>query len=95
MDGLPLIGPLGVRQLTAQQQPDRTQVNLSWRTETPTGKPVQIYRDGQPIARLTDHEHSYVDNDIQALKGPINYTLVFNGVPVSRLVTLQEQKSTP
>ena len=95
MDGLPLIGPVGVRQLTAQQQPDSAQVNLSWRTETPTGKPVEIYRDGQPIARLTDHEHSYVDNDIQALKGPINYTLVFNGVPVSRLVTLQEQKSTP
>ena len=95
MDGLPLIGPVGVRQLTAQQLPDRAQVNLSWRTETPTGKPVQIYRDGQPIARLTDHEHSYVDNDIQALKGPINYTLVFNGVPVSRLVTLHEQTSTP
>ena len=95
MDGLPLIGPVGVRQLTAQPLPDRAQVSLSWGTETPVGKPVQIYRDGQSIALLNDHQHTYIDNDLQGLKGPINYTLVFNGVAVSRLVTLPEQKTTP
>ena len=88
MDGLPLIGPVGVRQLSAQVQPERQQVTLTWRTAAPTGKRVQIYRNGQPIAQLGDHEHRYVDKDIQALKGAVNYTLVMDGVPVSRLVSL-------
>lgn len=95
MDGLPLIGPVGVRMLTVQKKTDLAHVTLSWRTGTPTGKPVQIYRNGQPIAQLSDHEHRYVDKDIQALKGAVNYALVMDGVPVSRLVTLQAEKPAP
>ena len=92
MDGLPLIGPVGVRLLTAQVQPERQQVALTWRTTAPAGKPVQIYRDGQLVAELTDHEHSYVDKNIQALSSPISYTLVMNGIAVSRLVIPQPEK---
>ena len=87
IDGLPLIGPLGVRQLTAQSQPTQAQVTLTWRTGDPSGKPLQIYRNGQPIAALTDHYSQYVD-EVQGLSGALNYTVVIDDVPVSRLVTL-------
>ena len=91
MDGLPLIGPVGVRQLTVQQQPEGGQISLSWRTDKPSGKPVQVYRDGQLIASLTDHDHSYIDKDVQGQNGVVNYTVVLHQVPVSRLITLSSK----
>ena len=87
MDGLPLIGPVGVRQLTARKVPGQASVKLTWRTGRPSGTPVQIYRNGQLIAKLQDYQHTYVDTGPLALKGPINYTVVMHKVPVSRLIT--------
>ena len=89
MDGLPLIGALGVRQLTAQALPATSQVVLTWQGDKPRGKPVHIYRDGQHIASVPNHQGEYIDNDVKAINGNVNYTVEINKVPVSRLVTLQ------
>lgn len=89
MDGLPLTGALGVRQLTAQEPSTKAQVLLSWRTTNPSGKPLHIYRNGQPIATLTDRHNQYIDKDLKALDGAANYSVVVNEVPVSRLVSLK------
>lgn len=86
MDGLPLTGALGVRQLTAQAESALAQVTLNWRTTDPSGGPLQIYRDGQAIATLTDQQNEYVDRDVKTADGTLNYTVVVNEVPVSRLV---------
>ena len=89
MDGLPLIGALGVRQLTVQAVPASSQVVLTWQGDKPRGKPVHIYRDGQHIASVPNHQGEYIDNDVKDINGNVNYTVEMNKVPVSRLVTLQ------
>lgn len=91
MDGLPLTGPVGARQLTVRQLPGRTDVKLTWHADRPTGTPVQIYRNGEPIATLKDTQQAYVDTGTQALEGPVNYTVVVHQVPVSRLIILGDK----
>ena len=91
MDGLPLTGPVGARQLTVRQLPGRTDVKLTWHADRPTGTPVQIYRNGEPIATLKDTQQAYVDTGTQALEGPVNYTVVVHQVPESRLITLGDK----
>lgn len=90
MDGLPLTGPLGARLFTARLAPDGSKVNLTWQGDDSKDKPVKIYRNGKKIASVAYSRRGYIDNDIKALKGAVNYTAVINKVPVSRLVTLKD-----
>ncbi|MFJ3484306.1 alkaline phosphatase family protein [Pseudomonas sp. NPDC090202] len=87
IDGVPLIGPLGVRQLTATLNNSARTVTLRWRVAEGNNKPLRIYRSGQLIAKLTDSSLEYVDSDLPQTIGQLNYTVVLNEVPVSRLVT--------
>lgn len=89
-DGLPLMGPVGVRQFTAQKHPDQMKVTLKWRTTVPSGKPLYVYRDGKYIATLTDRYSEYLDNDVGTSNAAVNYTVGIDGILVSRLVSLQD-----
>lgn len=86
IDGVPVIGHMGVRQLTATlNRADRT-VSLRWRVTEGSKQPLRIYRSGQLIAKLTDSSSQYVDSDLPPSIAELNYTVVLNDVPVSRLV---------
>ncbi|MFY1664013.1 alkaline phosphatase family protein [Pseudomonas sp. Pseu.R1] len=87
IDGVPLIGPLGVRQLTATLNSANRSVLLQWRVNEGSKQPLRIYRSGQLIAKLTDSSHEYLDSDLPQPIGQLNYTVVLNDVPVSRLVS--------
>jgi membrane-anchored protein YejM (alkaline phosphatase superfamily) len=86
MDGVPLIGPLGVRQLTASLDRTAHKVVLRWRTTPGNKHPLVIFRSGQKIAQLTDSSNEYIDNDLPSPMGNLNYTVELNDVSVSRLV---------
>ncbi len=85
--GVPLIGPVGVRQLTATLDNTSRTVSLRWRVTEGSKQPLRIYRSGQLIAKLTDSSHEYVDSDLPQPTGQLNYTVVLNDIPVSRLVS--------
>jgi hypothetical protein len=87
IDGVPLIGHLGVRQLSATLNPDNRTVRLHWRVTEGSKQPLRIYRSGQLIAKLTDSSGQYVDSDLPQPIGQLNYTVVRNEVPVSILVS--------
>lgn len=87
IDGVPLIGPVGVRQLTTTLNTANRSVRLQWRVSEGSKQPLRIYRSGQLIAKLTDSSHEYIDNDLPQPIGQLNYTVVLNDIPVSRLVT--------
>jgi hypothetical protein len=87
IDGVPLLGHLGVRQLSATLNPDNRTVRLRWRVSEGSKQPLRIYRAGQLIAKLTDSSGEYVDSDLPQPIGQLNYTLVLNEVPVSILVS--------
>jgi hypothetical protein len=87
IDGVPLIGPVGVRQLTATLNSATRTVSLSWRITEGSKQPIRIYRSGQLIAKLTDSSHQYVDSDLPDSIGQLNYTVVLNDIAVSRLVS--------
>jgi len=87
IDGVPLIGHVGVRQLSATLNPDKRAVDLRWRVTEGSNQPLRIYRAGQLIAKLTDSSSRYIDSDLPQPIGQLNYTVVFNEVPVSILVS--------
>lgn len=87
IDGVPLIGHVGVRQLTATLNSAAHSVSLHWRVTDGSKQPLRIYRSGQLIAKLTDSSVEYVDSDLPQPIGQLNYTVVLNDVPVSRLVS--------
>lgn len=87
IDGVPLIGHVGVRQLSATVNPDKRAVDLRWRVAEGSNQPLRIYRAGQLIAKLTGSSSHYMDGDLPQPIGQLNYTVVFNEVPVSILVS--------
>ncbi|MGV8917584.1 MAG: alkaline phosphatase family protein [Pseudomonas sp.] len=89
IDGQPLLGPPGVRQLTVYANNQERRVTLQWRNQSPSGRPITIYRDGKKLVELTDHRAEFVDTELQTIPaGPvdINYVVVMDDVPVARLV---------
>lgn len=86
IDGIPLIGPLGVRQLAASLDVPASAVTLQWRTTAPGKPPITIYRSGKLIATMSNGESEYVDRELPRSATAFNYTVVMNGVPVSRWV---------
>lgn len=88
IDGVPLIGPLGVRQLAASLDTSASAVTLQWRTTPPVKQPITVYRSGKLIATLSGGENGYVDRDLPKHVNALNYTVVMNGVPVSRWVKI-------
>ncbi|WP_397452160.1 alkaline phosphatase family protein [Pseudomonas sp. NA-150] len=91
IDGQPLLGPTGVRQLTVYANNQERRVTLQWRNEAPSGKPITIYRDGQKLVELTDRQAEYVDTELQSFgTGPkdINYVVEMDDVPIARLVRI-------
>ena len=88
IDGLPLIGPLGVRLLAASLDVPAYAVTLQWRTTAPGKQPIQIYRSGKLIATISGSEIEYVDRDLPKHVTALNYTVVMNSVPVSRWVKI-------
>jgi hypothetical protein len=86
IDGVPLTGHVGVRQLTATLNSAARTVSLRWRVTEGSKQPLRIYRSGQLIAKLTDSSHEYVDTELPQPIGQLNYTVVLNDVPVSRLI---------
>ncbi|PFH09933.1 concanavalin A-like lectin/glucanase superfamily protein [Collimonas sp. PA-H2] len=99
IDGVPLIGELGVRQLTAQADKQARSVTLQWRVSSaPSGKPLTIYRDGKQIAQLSDSVNEYTDSDLQGFEDEvvdINYSVVLNQVPVAYLARADLGRPTP
>jgi Concanavalin A-like lectin/glucanases superfamily/Metalloenzyme superfamily len=99
IDGVPLIGELGVRQLTARADKQARSVKLQWRGPSgPSGKPLAIHRNGKQIAMLTDSASEYVDSDLQEFADDvvdINYSVVLNQVPVAYLVRVDLSRATP
>ncbi|MDD1968935.1 alkaline phosphatase family protein [Pseudomonas putida] len=87
IDGVPLIGHVGVRQLGASLNAEKRTVELRWRVTEGSKQPLRIYRAGQLIAKLTDSSSQYIDSDLPQPIGQLNYTVVFNEVPVSVLVS--------
>jgi len=87
IDGVPLLGFLGVRQLTATLNTANRTVRLRWRVSEGSKQPLRIYRSGQLIAKLTDSSHEYLDSELPQPIGHLNYTVVLDDVPVSRLVS--------
>lgn len=87
IDGVPLLGETGVRQLAAMVDNQARSVALHWRsTFAPSGKPLTVYRDGRQIAVLTDKENGYVDSALQDVRDGIvdlNYVVILNDVPVA------------
>jgi hypothetical protein len=62
-------------------------VRLRWRVTEGSKQPLRIYRSGQLIAKLTDSSNEYIDSELPPTIGQLNYTVVLNEVPVSRLVS--------
>ncbi|GAC1323185.1 MAG: hypothetical protein NVSMB28_16380 [Collimonas sp.] len=93
IDGIPLTGALGVRQLAAKADNDAHSVTLQWRgPDAPSGKPLTIYRDGRQIAQLSDFATTYVDQDLQEIQDgavDINYSVMLNEIPAAYLVHLK------
>ena len=87
IDGVPLLGHVGVRQLTASLNSANRTVRLRWRVTEGSKQPLRIYRSGQLIAKLTDSSNEYIDSELPPTIGHLNYTVVLNEVPVSRLVS--------
>ncbi len=86
IDGMPLIGPVGVRQLAANLDTSAYLITLRWRITTPSLQPIRIYRSGRLIATLSGSACEYIDHDLPKRVTALNYTVVMNGVPVSRWV---------
>ena len=87
MDGLPLIGQVGARQLAYTIDPAGSAVTLNWRL---TGANVdsqllRIFRNGQPVAVLIGKQ-SFTDSTLPAGEGDLNYTVVTQQVATSLLV---------
>jgi hypothetical protein len=99
IDGVPLLGALGVRQLTAKVNNQARSVTLQWRgSSVPSGKPLTIYRDGKQIAVLSDQVHAYVDSGLQEVPDgavDLNYTVTLNDVPAAYLARTNFSKPTP
>lgn len=99
IDGVPLIGALGVRQLTARADKQARSVKLQWRVATAaSAQPLTVYRDGKQIAVLTDGASEYIDSDLQGFQDDvvdINYSVVFNDVPVAYLARVDLSRPTP
>ncbi|WP_246542310.1 alkaline phosphatase family protein [Collimonas antrihumi] len=89
VDGVPLTGALGVRQLTAKADNTARSVTLQWRgPDAPSGMPLTIYRDGKQIAQLSDTATTYVDQDLQEVQDgavDINYSVMLNEIPAAYL----------
>ncbi|MFJ2987277.1 alkaline phosphatase family protein [Collimonas sp. NPDC087041] len=88
IDGVSLIGELGVRLLAVQINNTARSATLKWRNTSAQGKPLTIYRDGKLLATLTDQVSEYVDNDLKNVQDGVvdlNYTVVVNDVPQSYL----------
>lgn len=99
IDGVPLLGALGVRQLTATADNTARSVTLQWRhSGAPSGQPLTIYRDGRQIATLSDAENTYVDEDLQEIQDGVtdlNYSVTLNEIPVAYLARVNFSKPTP
>lgn len=90
IDGVPLLGAPGVRQLTAKVDNKARSVTLQWRSSGASpGQPLTIYRDGKQIAQLSDAANTYVDQDLQEIPdgvADLNYSVALNAIPAAYLV---------
>ena len=88
MDGLPVIGALGVRQLSYAFNPATPAVTLHWRLpDAGRGNPpvVRIFRNGLMVAQRVGAER-YTDTALPAGNAPLNYTVATDAVATSILV---------
>lgn len=87
MDGLPVIGPLGVRQLSYTFNPAAPAVTLQWRLpDAGRGRPVvRIFRNGLALAQRVGAQH-YTDTALPAGDEALNYTVATDAVATSILV---------
>jgi predicted AlkP superfamily pyrophosphatase or phosphodiesterase len=96
IDGVPLLGEPGVRQLSAKAGDNTRSVILQWRISgKPSGKPVTIYRDGKQIAQLDDATTTYVDQgpEIQDGINELNYSVVLDKTPAAYLARIRVDKA--
>ncbi|WP_428745016.1 LamG-like jellyroll fold domain-containing protein [Variovorax sp.] len=59
--GIALQGATSIRELSARTGADRDSVELSWKLAGTTNVPVQILRDGKPVATLAAGSTAYID----------------------------------
>lgn len=87
MDGIPLIGQLGARQLAYTLNAQGNAVTLDWRLTGPHAgsQLLRILRNGEPIAVLVG-EQQFIDRNLPAGQNDLNYTVFTQQVAASILV---------
>lgn len=95
MDGQALQGTSSVRPLRYAAGADRASIELSWNIEGTVTQPIELLRDGQPLATLAADARSYTDKQLDADASGLlsrQYTLVVDGTVLSTVAQINYVK---
>jgi len=96
-NGQALQAATSLRKLAARANADKTGIDLSWTLSGAVGAPVQVLRDGKPVATLPAGATAYSDPIVTAVNGPFTYlyTVVAGEASVAELAYMKPATLAP